>query len=290
MEEVDSSKAELASLLAEVRAEREEIARMRKEAEDEKIRIQVEADRGREDLKRRVDREKRRWRRLNAEREEEKKVAEAERKKEKEEAERKEKEREEAEEKRKEEEKEKKRKEEEKEKKRKEEEKEKKRKEEEEARRKEEEEEARRKEEEEKEAKKPRQRDYHWKRPYDDEEDEENIDETEFRFEGRLLPPAMRKMAAAALQKTKDAADMKHHLCHVMSARKIECRLRKRGVMEVHSVLLSLGFQIGRNRHKVSFFPIYTREKKVEVHSFLISVVRVRHRRFLLFFSFLKKS
>ena len=46
----------------------------------------------------------------------------------------------------------------------------------------------------------------------------------------------MRKMAAAAVQKTKDANDMRHHLCHVMSARKIECRLRKRGIMEVYFV------------------------------------------------------
>merc|ERR1712015_146964 len=167
-------------------------------------------------MARRVERERKKWKRLGAEKKEEERKKTEEKKKEEEETEGKRKEKEEAEERRKEEEKEKKRK---------------------------DEEEEKRKEEEEKEAKRPRQRDYHWKRPYEDEDDEENLDETEFRFEGRLLPPAMRKMAVAAVQKTKDAADMKHHLCHIMSARKIACRLRKRGVMEVYFVLLSLGFR-----------------------------------------------
>ena len=225
-------------MLAEARAEREEAARLLKEAQDERVRIRVEADRGKEDLKRRVERERKKWKRLNAEREEEKKIAEAERKREKEEeAEKKKKQDEEAEEKRKEEEKERKR----------EEEKERKRREEEEEKRKEEK--KKREEEEEKEAKKPRQRDYHWKVPYGDEEDDENIDETEFRFEGRLLPPAMRKMAAAAVQKQKDSRDIKQHVCHVMSARKIECRLRERGVMEVYFVFLfhlTLGLRFGK--------------------------------------------
>ena len=214
----------MASILAEARAEREKAAALLKEVQDERVRARVEADRAKEDMARRVERERKKWKRLGAEKKEEERKKTEEKKKEEEEAEGKRKEREEAERKEREE-AEERRKEEEKEKKRKDEEKKK------------------REEEEEKEAKRPRQRDYHWKRPYEDEDDEENLDETEFRFEGRLLPPAMRKMAVAAVQKTKDAADMKHHLCHIMSARKIACRLRKRGVMEVYFVLLSLGFR-----------------------------------------------
>jgi len=232
MEDAAATKAELASILAEARAEREKAAALLKEVQDERVRARVEADRAKEDMARRVDRERKKWKRLGAEKKEEERKKTEEKNKEEEEAEGKRKEKEEA--KRKEREEAERKEKEEAEERRKEEEKEKKRK---------DEEEEKRKEEEEKEAKRPRQRDYHWKRPYEDEDDEENLDETEFRFEGRLLPPAMRKMAAAAVQKTKDAADMKHHLCHIMSARKIACRLRKRGVMEVYFVLLSLGFQ-----------------------------------------------
>ena len=224
MEDPAATKTELASILAEARAEREKAAALLKEVQDERVRARVEADRAKEDMARRVERERKKWKRLGAEKKEEERKKTEEKKKEEEEAEGKRKEREEAERKEREE-AEERRKEEEKEKKRKDEERKK------------------REEEEEKEAKRPRQRDYHWKRPYEDEDDEENLDETEFRFEGRLLPPAMRKMAVAAVQKTKDAADMKHHLCHIMSARKIACRLRKRGVMEVYFVLLSLGFR-----------------------------------------------
>jgi len=232
MEDPAATKTELASILAEARAEREKAAALLKEVQDERVRARVEADRAKEDMARRVERERKKWKRLGAEKKEEERKKTEEKKKEEEEAEGKRKEREEAERKEREEAERKER--EEAEERRKEEEKEKKRK---------DEERKKREEEEEKEAKRPRQRDYHWKRPYEDEDDEENLDETEFRFEGRLLPPAMRKMAVAAVQKTKDAADMKHHLCHIMSARKIACRLRKRGVMEVYFVLLSLGFR-----------------------------------------------
>ena len=63
--------------------------------------------------------------------------------------------------------------------------------------------------------------------------DEEETEFDEWQFEGRRLPPSMAKMVSASHKRKVAARDLDMLVCHTMTARKHETRLRFRGDLEV---------------------------------------------------------